>query len=440
MHMSKQYVSICCIALAAVMQFNTPLFGQELDAYVAAEEDSLVISPELLAEYEKYEEQAQRERRDYLNAIRSIWSADSILLDSPTVWVEYSKDFMSRTVVDFETGKVRVEVATPHDAGNAKGEVTQRLTTTLSQLLNSRGSACNYPSVVEDNATLTDRPVLDGMLDLSRLAISNPAAKPKGKRHFGVSSRASEADYLKTNEGLTAEQNDQIALSVVEKLMAAGLTDEYASPHMLFSRDGSDPEPDGTTIDITSLLLELTDSHLDKNAVVYQDIVNQYSEQFDIEKALVYAVMEQESRFNPKATSHVPAYGLMQLVPKSGGLASYRYVYKEDHIPTSSFLYVPQQNVQLGTALLRILMNQFSKIEDAACRRLCVIASYNTGAGNVSRSFIGRTKIADALPLINEMNYSELYTHLTTKLGSSEARNYVKYVEERREKYLTQLQ
>lgn len=424
---------ICCFAALLMQQ----AFAQD---YVPADEEQLTLSPELLAEYEHYEAQAQREQRDYLNAIRSIWSGDSVLTDTPTMWVEYSRDFMSRTVVDFESGKVRIEVATPQGMERTEQDMTSRLSASLAQLLNSRGSSCSYTSVVDTARLLSERPVMEGMLDLSRLAISNPKAKRGGKRHFGVASRGTEAQYLKTNEGMSQQENEQLASSVVEKLMAAGLTDQYTSPHMLFSRDGSDPEPDGTTIDITSLLLELSESHLDKSAVVYQDIVNQYSEKYDIEKALVYAVMEQESRFNPKATSHVPAYGLMQLVPKSGGLASYRFVYNEDHVPTSSFLYVPSQNVELGTALLRILMNQFKKIENEACRRLCAIASYNTGAGNVSRSFIGRTKIADALPIINEMSYNELYEHLTTKLSTNEARNYVRLVEERREKYLTQLQ
>jgi hypothetical protein len=83
-----------------------------------------------------------------------------------------------------------------------------------------------------------------------------------------------------------------------------------------------------------------------------------------------------------------------------------------------------------------ILMNQFSKVQNPDCRRLCVIASYNTGAGNVSRAFTGNTKLGNAFPHINKYNYNALFNHLTTKLNTSEARNYVKRVSERREKYL----
>ena len=73
---------------------------------------------------------------------------------------------------------------------------------------------------------------------------------------------------------------------------------------------------------------------------------------------------------------------------------------------------------------------------DRRTRRLCVIASYNTGAGNVSRAFIGSAKLTKAFPSINALNYDALYKHLTTRLSTDEARNYVSGVSRRREKYL----
>ena len=182
--------------------------------------------------------------------------------------------------------------------------------------------------------------------------------------------------------------------------------------------------------------MALVSDNISKNAALYKDYVKACSQKFQIEEPLIYAVMEQESRFNPEATSWVPAYGLMQLVPKSGGLDAYNYVYKKQWVPTRSYLFVPHQNIELGTAYLRILMNQFAKVTDPECRRLCVIAGYNTGAGNVSRAFTGNTNLKNAIPLINKYSYKELYNHLTNKLNTEEARNYVSGVSKRREKYL----
>ena len=78
----------------------------------------------------------------------------------------------------------------------------------------------------------------------------------------------------------------------------------------------------------------------------------------------------------------------------------------------------------------------FDEVKDAQCRRLCVIASYNTGAGNVSRAFIGTTRISNAYNEINKLDYTKLYHHLTNKLSTAEARNYVKGVTKKREKYI----
>ena len=187
---------------------------------------------------------------------------------------------------------------------------------------------------------------------------------------------------------------------------------------------------------VVTVQMSLVENNLSKNAALYSDIVAAYSAEFEIEPALIFAVMEQESSFNPEATSWVPAYGLMQLVPTSGGFDAYRYVYKKEWVPTRSYLYVPKNNIELGTAYLRVLMNQFSSVSDPDCRRLCVIASYNTGAGNVSRAFTGSVNLTRALPLINGYDYDRLYRHLTSNLSTEEARNYVSGVSKRRAKYL----
>ena len=169
--------------------------------------------------------------------------------------------------------------------------------------------------------------------------------------------------------------------------------------------------------------------------MVYKDLVAEFSNKFQIEQPLIFAIIEQESAFNPEAKSWVPAYGLMQLVPTSGGRDAFRYVYKRDEIPTQSYLYNPRNNIELGTAYLRVLTNQFKSVTDADCRRLCVIASYNTGAGNVSRAFTGNVNISKAFSKINSHDYNSLYNYLTTKLTHEEARKYVAGVTKRREKY-----
>lgn len=96
---------------------------------------------------------------------------------------------------------------------------------------------------------------------------------------------------------------------------------------------------DGKVRQVVQIEMNLVSDNLSKNATLYKDLVAEFSQVFQIEQPLIFAVMEQESRFNPEATSWVPAYGLMQLVPKSGGLDAYNYVYKNTWAPTSELSF-----------------------------------------------------------------------------------------------------
>ena len=187
---------------------------------------------------------------------------------------------------------------------------------------------------------------------------------------------------------------------------------------------------------VVKIKMELAEDHLSVRAAQFKDIVKKNSDRFDIDQPLIYAVIEQESAFNPKAKSHAPAYGLMQLVPKSGGRDAFRHVHKRDVVPAPAYLYVPENNVELGTGYLNLLMTQtFAQVKDPQCRMLCAIAAYNTGAGNVSRAINGGRSVSKAVPAINAMSYDKLYSHLKRHLPHDETRNYIQKVTEKMNKY-----
>lgn len=187
---------------------------------------------------------------------------------------------------------------------------------------------------------------------------------------------------------------------------------------------------------VVKIKMELAEDHLSVRAAQFKDIVKKNSDRFDIDQPLIYAVIEQESAFNPKAKSHAPAYGLMQLVPKSGGRDAFRHVHKRDVVPAPAYLYVPENNVELGTGYLNLLMTQtFAQVKDPQCRMLCAIAAYNTGAGNVSRAINGGRSVSKAVPAINAMSYDKLYSHLKRHLPHAETRSYIQKVTEKMNKY-----
>ena len=181
---------------------------------------------------------------------------------------------------------------------------------------------------------------------------------------------------------------------------------------------------------VYSVKLQFAPDHLKKRAQVYAKLVKKYAEKYDIPPALIFAVMHTESFFNPVAKSSV-AYGLMQLVPKSGARHAYKKVFKRDKIVRPAYLYVPENNIRLGVAYLGILEKTFKRAKNKNLRSYLMISAYNTGAGNVSRAFIGKTRLSEAFAKINSFAADAGFRYLVRNLPYEETRHYLVRVNKR---------
>ncbi|SFO70517.1 transglycosylase SLT domain-containing protein [Enterovibrio norvegicus] len=182
---------------------------------------------------------------------------------------------------------------------------------------------------------------------------------------------------------------------------------------------------------IVSYTVKLPENALKSRASTFQPLVEKESERWDVEAALVMAIMHSESSFRPDAKSHVPAYGLMQVVPTSAGHDVNKQVHNIDAPMKADDLYVPPFNVEAGTAYLNILNTRYLRsITNEESRMYCVIAAYNTGAGNVARAFNAdrSTNIRKAAHVINAMTPDEVYEHMINNLPYDETKNYLKKV------------
>jgi Transglycosylase SLT domain len=103
------------------------------------------------------------------------------------------------------------------------------------------------------------------------------------------------------------------------------------------------------------------------SAVPFGTLIHDKAEKYDLDPALVAAVVETESRFRAGARSQVGARGLMQLMPRTGRWMG------------ANNLYDPEQNVEAGAKYLQYLSKRFNGDEKK------IIAAYNAGEGNVKR-------------------------------------------------------
>ncbi|MCC6223305.1 MAG: lytic transglycosylase domain-containing protein [Thermoleophilia bacterium] len=106
----------------------------------------------------------------------------------------------------------------------------------------------------------------------------------------------------------------------------------------------------------------------------YEHIIRGHAENYDLDPALIAAVIYRESKFDPEAVSESGAIGLMQLLPDTAeGIAEYtggsRFRVED--------LEDPELNVRYGSFYLRRLLEKYDGDVSLA------LAAYHAGQGNV---------------------------------------------------------
>lgn len=112
---------------------------------------------------------------------------------------------------------------------------------------------------------------------------------------------------------------------------------------------------------------------------------------FSVDRALVYALVRQESRFNPEAVSPVGARGLMQVMPSTAA-----YVTGDDRYKTDMrALKEPSTNLRVGQDYLKTLLERH-----AGADLLKAVAAYNGGPGAVIKGETNAGGMSDPLMVI----------------------------------------
>ncbi len=104
-----------------------------------------------------------------------------------------------------------------------------------------------------------------------------------------------------------------------------------------------------------------------EDASTYDRLIRRYADEHGVDFALVKAIMQAESSFNPYAVSNKGARGLMQMMPQ---IAS-RYGVRD--------IYNPVENIRAAVQHLKYLHETFDH------RPVLVIAAYNAGENAVKK-------------------------------------------------------
>jgi len=370
----------------------------------------------------------------------------NVKLPTKSTWVGYSKNLQTRSIVDYQAGELVIEtLVTDNDLSKAKLE------------LEAMAEQLTAPST--DSIEKLDIVAQEVNKNLNKKGIE-PAIKPLKNDNL-LKELLPKKELLKA---ATANINEVILptiatassianVPVIPSIPAIMPIPNIVAKTKLLNQDTLAASAE-TTIENTEPTIKLdlvktAEGSLLKMTVKfvnnYQkvllannfDDVKKFSKQYDVDISVILAIIETESSYNPRAISRVPAFGLMQLVPKTAGIDAHNYVHGQKKILSPDYLFDETNNLQLGTAYFKILKSRYlRKIDDPQSRFYCAVSSYNTGVGNLAKTFTGKKNLSKAAKVINTMTSEEVYQYLMENLPAEETRNYLKKIVKRRAKYI----
>ena len=335
--------------------------------------------------YTKISDASSAYYKDYLS---KKWGKYNVKLSNKTTFTQYNKDMNTRESIDFKNGLVTIEIIS-----DKKHNIDlKKFNDTLTSL---------------SNETLADSLDKDPVATLEKkYLIKKKIVKPyilKSKVHY--------LDGLFQDKEVVQKdiQHKEVVLANGEKKFIHYVT------------------------------IPMVPNYLEKRALKYKSFVLQKSKEYNIPPSIVFATIQTESYFNPLAKSHVPAYGLMQIVPTTAGVDAYYALTKTKKILSPNYLYDEHNNITLGTKYIQIIRENYLRgVTNQKSLLYCAAISYNAGIGSLVYSLTGsKKKRLLAIQMINKMTPEQLYKHLRTSTRlTHEARNYVKSISQRSKNYL----
>jgi LysM repeat protein len=393
------------------------------------------------------------------------WGADRVAVPTVTTWVQYQADLGERWIIDFKSGEVAVECLWLPSEASDTAAVRDAMAGAVSNMyfcraippvamLRRQQQAGRIPArvpydqlqrqtdhwvyTVRAGDTLSglarrfrvraaDLIALNAIVDPNRIRITQRLIIPEPRPHMHL---PGEAEPPAEHRLLCDQVVDPDTGNVVH------CADMGRFSRKLVVRNGVEQEElhgaDGRIRQMSRVRIRLGKNHLSVRARRFYPLIREHAVRFGHDPALIMAMVHTESAFNPMAASSANAYGLMQLVPTSGGREAYSWLHKKDLAPSPAYLLRPRENIELGTAYLRLLQDRiFKGVQHPDSRLYCAVAAYNGGGGSVGKAFTGSRAVSASLVRINAATPLQVLKRLRSSAPRKETRDYMQRVFER---------
>jgi len=331
------------------------------------------------AELDLYKERVQKERKAWQEYVNDVRSKWGEYVDNkPKAWAEYGADQNSLSVIDYENNLASLEVLID---GDDDGAAEKLFTKRFEEIMNTR-----------ENESV----ILEKQFKNSNGEWIN---KKNSKRY--INKRFEGKKYKK-------------------EVIVGG---------------------DGRVRTKYKVSLDMVPNSMKIRAERYLGLVKKYSKQYDVDPALVLALIHTESAFNPKAFSRRPdgtpmACGLMQIIPSQAGRDAHRALYGSDKIVKPEFLFNPDNNVKMGVWYVKWLKKWWTKRDkkygnssSPIQNDYYTISSYNQGMGTILKKAYKKHNLS-------KKSDQETFRILNSERSiSKEGRDYIERVVKRRKLY-----
>ena len=350
---------------------------------------------------------------------------------SQNIIVVYDAKKSARTVIDLEKGEITVNYKLP-EANKEEADISpQQELVVINQLIEQNSQLIEDVGITE--------PLVVGTQQIEVKEIEpQPQVLDSIKQEIKAQTerQMNQLDiYVEQDSVISAQQKD-VLVAQQKQVMMDNEAERLAKAEQHFNQ--SKVKFQRSSSRVVEYKAKIPSSAVSERAKNYLPYIYAETEKHQLSAPLVLAIMHTESHFNPKAKSHVPAYGLMQIVPTTAGHDVNKLYRGKDKPMKPKELYNPQINIETGTAYLDILQNRYLRgIKDPESATYSVIAAYNTGSGNIAKAF-GEKRVSAAVRKINTMDAEQVYQHLIKHLPYKETRNYLIKVNKRMQSYQQQ--
>lgn len=386
MVLKKKSLSILIIILSVLPFFqsvNNSLKAEELSEFEkykqSRDKEKNSWKQERDAELDAYKERVQKERKEWQEYVNNVKSKWGSYVDSkPKAWAEYGKEQNSLSVIDYENNLATLEVIVDSDNDRKAEELFAKR---LEEVMSSK----------EKNEVVLEKQFKNS---------NGNWIDKKNSRRF-IKKKMKKKKYKK---------------------------------EVIIGDDGRARTKYKVTLNMVPNSMKI-------RAEKYLSLVKKYSSKYDVDPALVLALIHTESAFNPKAFSRRPdgtpmACGLMQIIPSQAGRDAHKALYGSDKIVRPEFLYNPDNNIKMGVWYVKWLKKWWSRRDKKYGNKSSslqndyyTISSYNQGMGTILKKAYKKHDIS-------KKSDQETYRILNTEGSiSKEGRDYIERVVKRRKLY-----